>query len=82
LLKTVYRVGTKNKPYVKMKMNFEDITGALNRDEMKKIMAGSGGTSSTCTSKTCQISSTTATITVHCYTQYGGSGCYCYGKTC
>ncbi len=25
------------------KKNFEDISGALNRDEMKKIMAGSGG---------------------------------------
>ncbi len=36
------------------KKNFEDISGALNRDEMKKIMAGSGGGSgAACSTKQC-----------------------------
>ncbi len=54
------------------KKNFEDISGALNRDEMKKIMAGSGTSCSTkCTPRN-------ATGPIGCYPSNGTTGpCRC-----
>lgn len=55
-----------------MKMNLKDIIGTLNRDEMKKIMAGS---TATCTTK-CRPR--TATSDVYCYPSNGTTGtCRC-----
>jgi hypothetical protein len=48
-----------------MKMNLKDIMSTLNRDEMKKIMAGSGGTGVTCKTG-CGCHKWPATTGCHC----------------
>ena len=42
-------------------MNFENITGVLNRDEMKRILAGSGSDEAGCTTKCISNSGTVYT---------------------
>ena len=46
-----------------MKMNLKDIMGTLNRDEMKKIMAGSGSNEAGRTTKCISNSGTVYTCT-------------------
>jgi hypothetical protein len=56
-----------------MKLNLKDITNTLNRDEMKKIMAGSGEVGNCST----QCWDYVGNRPMWCKT--GPSGCYCPG---
>lgn len=70
------------------KLNFSEMKNALSRDEMKKIMAGSGGggtacnSNSDCGSKTIKCSSGSITVTGYCYAEPGTSSKTCHYGGC
>lgn len=68
------------------KMNFENIKNVLNRDEMKKIMAGSGGTccahNAGWSYSSCGIDSSTAQARASYYAQTSGQAGYWCCSSC
>jgi hypothetical protein len=60
------------------KMNFENIKGMLSRDEMKKIMAGSGSQCGVVCSDlfSCDLP---GGYTGHCHISAANGNCYCVG---